>query len=107
MKDQPNIQPPRKPRRTPAAVDLHHPDLNPQGRLDVLVARSLKLIMERNPDPVLNLMYRQFQPIIDNAIHHNLNSRRIKKTLRAIGLLPSPQRQFRTPRAGRAVKGGL
>ena len=106
MKDQPNIQPPRPPRPR-RLVDLHDPSLNPQGRVDVLVARSLKLIMERNPDPILNLMYRQFQPAIDQGIHQILNTRKIKNTLRQIGLLPQPVRKFRSPRAGRRTKGGL
>lgn len=106
MKDQPNIQPPRPPRPR-RMVNLHDPALNPQGRVDVLVARTLKLILERNPDPMLNIMYRQFQPVIDQGIHHALNSRKIKRTLRLIGLLPQPVRKVKTPRAGRMTKGGL
>lgn len=105
MKDSPTPLNPRpRPRRV---VDLHDPSLNPQGRVDVLVARSLKLVMERNSDPILNLMYRQFQPTIDQGIHQILNTRKIKNTLRQIGLLPQPVRKFRSPRAGRRTKGGL
>lgn len=106
MNDHPNIKPPRRPRPS-ALADLHDPALNPTGRVDVLVARTLKLIIQRHPDPVLNLMYRQFQPVIDEALQRNLNGRRIKRTLRAIGIIPSPVRKFKAPRAGRRTKGGL
>lgn len=106
MKDQPHIRPPRWPKSRPL-VDLHDPALNPQGRVDVLVARSLKLIVERNPDPVLKLMYRQFQPVIDQGIHEMLHTRKIQNTLRQIGLLPVRKPSYRTARAGRRYKGGL
>jgi hypothetical protein len=48
--------------------NLHDPNMDTVGRVDVLVARGLKMAVARSKDPVLQVIYGQFQPILDAMI---------------------------------------
>jgi hypothetical protein len=61
----------RKPRLK--LVDLHAPDIDPRGRVDVLVARGLKLVVAGTPNPLVQTLYSVAQPVIDAEIQRMLS----------------------------------
>lgn len=65
----------RKPaKRTPRTVDLHDPSIDPTGRVDVLVARGLKLLVERMGNPAIQTLYTAFQADIDKVVAKELRA---------------------------------
>lgn len=66
--------------------DLHNPDMDTVGRVDVLVARGLKLAIGKTRDPVLQGLYGTFQPMLDALIFDvckPLNRSRVARAIRA------------------------
>lgn len=64
---------PRAPRvRRVRIEDLHDPALDPKGRVDVLVARSIKLLVKTTPNPVVQTLYGELQPVLDAEIQRLL-----------------------------------
>lgn len=88
-----NGKPGRAPRIPRPVPDLHSPDIDATGRVDVLVARSLRLAVERINDPVLRSLYSQFQPLIDEVIHHKLKRVNARRTFEEMGLVPRARRR--------------
>lgn len=60
----------RKPRLK--LVDLHAPEIDPRGRVDVLVARGIKLMVAGTPNPLVQTLYSVAQPVIDAEIQRML-----------------------------------
>ena len=88
---------PVAPRRTP---DLHDPFINPIGRVDVLVARGLKLAVDSSRDPVLISWYSRFQPMLDTLFHARLRRYNCRKALENLGVVePCVKRPRRKTRA--------
>lgn len=52
--------------------DLHDPTLDPKGRVDVLVARGIKLMVKATPNPVVQTLYENVQPILDAELQRLL-----------------------------------
>ncbi len=95
---------------TGRAVDLHDTAVDATGKLDALVARSLRLVVETHNDPVLAIWYSQFQPFIDCGFSHLLSRYNVAKTLRMLGIAPPPkkakrkgQEQTRSRRGGKVL----
>jgi len=57
---------PRAPRLK--LIDLHDTTLDPRGRVDVLVARGIKLMVAGTPNPIVQTLYGQLQPVVDAYI---------------------------------------
>lgn len=76
-----------------ARVNLSDPSIDPTGRVDVLAARALQLAMSRIDDPVLQVMFDQFQPVIDHHLHQLLGKRGVKAALETLGIVPPGQRK--------------
>jgi hypothetical protein len=57
-------------------VDLHGDKIDPQGRVDVLVARVFRLAVQRANDPGLQELYDQLHPVIDHHLHRALGKMR-------------------------------
>lgn len=81
-------------------VDLHDPAIDATGRLDVLCARTVKLVVERVPDPMMKLWYSQFSEAVDAGIYHTLHQHNVAKSLEKMGLAPKAKR-VRKPRKAR------
>ena len=75
--------------RTRSAIDLHSPDIQTAGRVDVLAARVLKVVVDRVQDPAIKVLYAQFQPNLDGFIHSLLSPANCTKLLKQIGITPS------------------
>jgi hypothetical protein len=73
-------------------IDLHNKAVDVTGRVDILVARAVRLAVEKNTDPILRMWYAQFQPFIDAEIHGMLAKHNMKRTLINLGIAPPPQR---------------
>lgn len=74
---------PRAPRVRRAKIeDLHDPALDPKGRVDVLVARGIKLMVKTTPNPVVQTLYEQVQPILDAELQRLLKGFNIGELMR-------------------------
>ena len=62
--------------------DLHDPLLDPKGRVDVLVARGIKLMIKTTPNPVVQTLYDHVQPILDAEIQRMLKGFNIGDLMR-------------------------
>lgn len=91
--------------RPQPVIDLHSPELDMTGRVDVLVARSLRKVVEVVPDPMLKIFYHQFQPVIDLGIQKHLGKYNIAATLRSLGLAKpaKPKVKRRRPNRGEVL----
>ena len=70
-------------------LDLHSPHIQTAGRVDVLAARVLKVVVDRVQDPAIKVLYAQFQPNLDGFIHRLLSPANCTNLLRQIGIAPS------------------
>ena len=70
------------------SIDLHSPDIQTAGRVDVLAARVLKVVVDRVQDPAIKVLYAQFQPNLDGFIHSLLSPANCTKLLKQIGITP-------------------
>ena len=70
-------------------LDLHSPHIQTAGRVDVLAARVLKVVVDRVQDPAIKVLYAQFQPNLDGFIHQLLSPANCTKLLKQIGITPS------------------
>jgi len=70
-------------------LDLHSPDIQTAGRVDVLAARVLKVVVDRVQDPAIKVLYAQFQPNLDGFIHRLLSPANCTNLLKQIGIAPS------------------
>lgn len=86
-------------------IDLHNQATDMTGRVDVLVARTIKLVVERNSDPMLQMWYARFQPLLDAEIHSALSRINIKKTLINLGIAPPPVRKSTVKKVGDLRRG--
>lgn len=69
-------------------LDLHSPDIQTAGRVDVLAARVLKVVVDRVQDPAIKVLYAQFQPNLDGFIHRLLSPANCTNLLKQIGIAP-------------------
>lgn len=69
-------------------VDLHAPDVDPTGRVDVLLARALRMVALGSGDPVLRSLYVDLGPVVDTAIHHLTRKLGMAGLLREYGIAP-------------------
>ena len=77
---------PRAPRvRRIKIEDLHDPLLDPKGRVDVLVARGIKLMVKTTPNPVVQTLYEQVQPILDAELQRLLKGFNIGELMKGTG----------------------
>jgi hypothetical protein len=93
----------------PRVSDLHSPQVDTVGRVDVLAARLLKIVVDRSPDPYVKALYRQYQTTVDAAIHDTLGGFNCAKTLQQLGLVqpkpkPTPMPKPKRPKAKTGVK---
>ena len=70
-------------------LDLHSPHIQTAGRVDVLAARVLKVVVDRVQDPAIKVLYAQFQPNLDGFIHRLLSPANCTNLLKQIGIAPS------------------
>jgi hypothetical protein len=77
--------------------DLHDVAVDPTGRIDVLAARALKLAVSKIEDPVLGVLYAQFQPVIDHQLHTQLGRVKARVALEKLGIV---QPRHRTKKTG-------
>jgi len=70
-------------------LDLHSPHIQTAGRVDVLAARVLKVVVDRVQDPAIKVLYAQFQPNLDGFIHRLLSPAKCTNLLKQIGIAPS------------------
>ncbi len=92
------IRRPGSPRRV---VDLHDPSIDPTGRVDVLVARAVKTVVGQIKDPVLQMLYGQFQGVLDNQIHRTLRRYNCRKGMEELGIIERP---IAKPKSGAGVR---
>ena len=83
-------------------LDLHDLSTDPTGRLDILVARMVKRAVDSSPDPLLRMLYNQFQPHLDGLIHNVAKKYDCAGTLRRLGVIPPKPRRPRTSEEKRA-----
>lgn len=86
-------------------IDLHDKAIDMTGRVDVLVARTLKLVIEGNADPMMQMWYSRFQPLIDVGIHSALSKVNMKRTLINLGIAPPPVKKSTIARVGDLRRG--
>ena len=92
------------------ASDLHSPQADTVGRVDVLAARLLKILVDRSSDPYVKALYSQYQRVVDATIKDTLGGFNCAKALRQLGLVqpsevqPKQARQARQPKQDRRPK---
>ena len=69
------------------ASDLHSPQADTVGRVDVLAARLLKILVDRSSDPYVKALYSQYQRVVDATIKDTLGGFNCAKALRQLGLV--------------------
>lgn len=85
--------------------DLHDVAVDPTGRIDVLAARALKLAVSKIEDPVLAVLYGQFQPVIDHQLHVQLGSVKTRAALEKLGIVsPRPRKNSKKVGSVRRVR---
>jgi len=58
--------------RRPKTANLHDPSIDPKGRVDVLAARALRLLVQKLGDVNIQTLYNTFQADIDRVIAKEL-----------------------------------
>ena len=85
-------------------LDLHDPNLDAAGRVDVLASRLLRMAVDRVQDPVIKAVYQTLQPAVDSVFHQRLRTVDCAQLFRQIGLAPpDPKTEPKRKRRSRVV----
>ena len=77
-------------------VDLHSDQVDPQGRLDVLVARGIRLAVAKANDQGAQALYDQLSPVIDYHLNRALGKVSPHELFTGGGVKPPRRRNTRT-----------